>query len=112
MKRLVGRITALFCFNSFSVNRRLPFFKILIRASQLQWDKHYEKAFHELKDYLGELSILTKPCTGEKLWVYLTTSEVVVSAVIVLQEEGRQYPVYYISYLFKGVEFYYIGLEK
>lgn len=43
---------------------------------------------------------------GEKLWVYLATSEVAISAVLVQQEEGEQYPMYYISYLFKGMNFF------
>lgn len=38
--------------------------------------------------------------------------EVVVSAMLVWQEEEEQYPVNYISYLFKGPELRYTGLEK
>lgn len=51
-----------------------------------------------VKRLVGQLPILTKPRVGEKLWVYLAMSEVVVNAVLVWKEEGKQYPMYYISY--------------
>lgn len=90
----------------------LPFFKILKRVSWFQWDEHCMKAFWELKYYLGELQILTKPYVSEKLWVYLAMSIVVMSIVLVRQEEGEQYPICNISNLFEGVELHYTSLKK
>ncbi|XP_042400229.1 uncharacterized protein LOC121990029 [Zingiber officinale] len=49
-QHLTGRITALSRFILKTVDRSLPFFKILHRATKFQWDAECDKAFEELKD--------------------------------------------------------------
>lgn len=56
--------------------------------------------------------MLVKPSVGERLWLYLAMSKVVVSAVLVKQDGVDQLSVYYVSYLFKGEELHYTGLKK
>lgn len=83
VEHLVGHVTALSHFISCSADQNLPFFKILWKATCFQWDEHCEKGFQKLKDYLVQLPILAKPTSQEKLWVYLSVSEVAVSTIVV-----------------------------
>lgn len=55
---------------------------------------------------------MSKPRADEKLWVYLVTFEVTISAVLIQQEKDEKYLMYYISYLFKGVVLHCTDLEK
>lgn len=54
---------------------------------------------------------MSKPNDGEQLFVYLAVSEVG-SAVLIWEEEGRQYPIYYASKMLSGAESRYPHLEK
>ncbi|KAK3008933.1 hypothetical protein RJ639_014865 [Escallonia herrerae] len=56
--------------------------------------------------------LLTKPVTGEDLFLYLSISEVVVSTVLIREEEGKQRHVYYISKVLQDVETRYPRIEK
>ncbi|XP_075492540.1 uncharacterized protein LOC142530602 [Primulina tabacum] len=58
-----------------------------IEAQQFGWDEKCEQAFQDLKIHLAELSVLVKPEPGEKLFVYLSTTEYAVSSVLI-KEEG------------------------
>lgn len=49
VQRLTGRTTTLSRFISKSVDRSLPFFKVLRKASKFTWDEACDQAFLELK---------------------------------------------------------------
>jgi len=105
VQRLTGRLTDLGKFLSKYAERSLPFFKALKEAK-------YEKAFQELKKYLKEIPLLTRPETGEKLCLYLGISRHAVSVVLVRQGEQVDRPVYYISKVLQGVESLYPYAKK
>ncbi|XP_075486527.1 uncharacterized protein LOC142526157 [Primulina tabacum] len=69
-------------------------------------------AFQDLKKHLAELLILAKPEPGEKLWVYLSSTEFVVSSVLVREEGADQKPIYYVSHALREAELKYSELEK
>ena len=46
--------------------------------------------FQELKDYLEQASLLSKPRNGKKLLLYLAVSKVVVSGVLMRLEERNE----------------------
>ncbi|XP_073138059.1 uncharacterized protein [Henckelia pumila] len=75
VQRLTGRITALARFIARSAHRSYPFFQVLCTAQRFGWTEQCEQAFQELKEHLASLSILVKPKLGERLWVYLSTTE-------------------------------------
>ncbi|XP_073037999.1 uncharacterized protein [Primulina eburnea] len=70
------------------------------------------EAFQDLKKHLAELPVLAKPEPGEKLWVYLSATEVAVSSVLVKEEGTDQKPIYYVSHALRGAELRYSELEK
>ncbi|KAL0405433.1 UNVERIFIED_CONTAM: hypothetical protein Slati_3857200 [Sesamum latifolium] len=61
-------------FLGFMVTQReksFPFFKVLRRIRNFEWDTSCQQAFEELKDYLAKLPLLVKPCPGDTLYLYL-----------------------------------------
>ncbi|KAL5581545.1 hypothetical protein UlMin_013987 [Ulmus minor] len=70
------------------------------------------QALQDLKRYLTSPPLLSKPKDGEQLYIYLAVSEGAVSAVLVREEEGKQFPVYYVSKSLLDAETRYTQLEK
>ncbi|KAK3025694.1 hypothetical protein RJ639_041699 [Escallonia herrerae] len=82
------------------------------KAKDFEWTEECQKSFEELKRYLSSPSLLTKPVTGEDLFLYLSISEVAVSTVLIREEEGKQRHVYYISKVLQDVETRYPRIDK
>lgn len=112
VQRLRGRIAALSRFISRSAHRSYNFFQTLRKARKFEWNEQCDQAFKELKQHLVELSVLAKPESGERLWVYLSATEHAVSVVLVKQDGRDQKPVYYVSHALRGPEIRYIEVEK
>ncbi|XP_073294454.1 uncharacterized protein [Primulina huaijiensis] len=110
--KLTERIAALSRFISRSTHRSYPFFQVLRKAQKFGWDDKCEQAFQDLKKHLAELPILVKPKSGEKLWIYLSATEYVVSSVLIREEGADQKPVYYLSHALRGAELNYSETEK
>ena len=70
-----------------------------------------DKVFQDLKEYLVQAPMLTTPELGGDLFIYLSMSEHVVSAML-LRDQGLQGPVYYISKTLVDAETRYLPLEK
>ncbi|KAK0598758.1 hypothetical protein LWI29_037707 [Acer saccharum] len=97
IQRVMGCLASLSKFIAKSTDRCLPFFKALKKGKGVEWNEDCERAFQALKDYLGQAPLLSKPETGETLYIYLSISEAATSSVLVRQEEGVQKPIYYTS---------------
>ena len=82
----------------------LPFFNVLHCSKEFAWTEEYERAFQELKIYLGHAPVLAKPCIGEKLFTYLAVSKHAVSSVLVKEAVGMQVPLYYVSKRLLGAD--------
>ena len=88
IQRLARCIVSLNHFIACATDRCLPFFNALKKGANFVWTDDYEQSFQELKIYLGGFPLLSKPTNGEILSLYLPVSEVVVSAVLIQQEEN------------------------
>ncbi|KAL0445133.1 UNVERIFIED_CONTAM: hypothetical protein Slati_2236000 [Sesamum latifolium] len=44
------------------------------KVKDFEWDASCQQAFEELKNYLAKLPLLVKPCQGDTLCLYLTTT--------------------------------------
>ena len=69
-----------------------------------EWNDECEKAFQDLKKYLGAPPLLSRPVMGKKLYLYLAVSENAVSSALIRMENGVQKPIYYTSKAFRGAE--------
>jgi len=94
VQKLAGCVAALGRFMSRSANKCLPFFKVLRSRIPFGWDEEAEKAFQKLKEYLGPLPRMVSPNLKEPLLLYLAVSEYAVSAVLLVEQNHQQYPVY------------------
>lgn len=110
LQRLTGRLAALSRFVSRSSDKCLPFFRVLKKA--FSWTEECERAFAELKTYLANPPLLSRPAEGEILYLYLAVSRTGVSSVLVREESGKQRPVYFTSKVLHGAEERYPRIEK
>ena len=97
VQRLMGRIAALSRFISRSSNRSHKLFSLLKKKNDFAWTSECQQALKELKQYLSSPPLLHTTKADEKLFLYLAVSEIAVSGVLVREEEGMQFPIYYIS---------------
>ncbi|XP_024015916.1 uncharacterized protein LOC112089172 [Eutrema salsugineum] len=64
------------------------------------------------EEILVYAAILSKPETGETLYLYIEILEFAVSSVLVREDRGEQKPIFYISKSLDGLEYRYPTLEK
>ncbi|XP_075663361.1 uncharacterized protein LOC142632935 [Castanea sativa] len=86
-------------------------YTLLKKWKGFQWDEECDRAFLDLKDYLGWAPTLIAPEPREDLYMYLSVSEHAASAVL-LKDSGVQLPVYYVSKTFVDTKTRYLPLEK
>ena len=112
IQRLAGRIATLNRFISKSADKCLLFFKLLRNSTRFVWDEQCEKAFVDLKTYLSSPPLLVSPEVGEKLYLYLATSEETLAVVLIKETRKRQFPIYYVSKALHDFELNYSKIEK
>jgi hypothetical protein len=82
IQKLTGMMAALNWFISKLGERGMPFYKLLRKANNFQWDDQAASAFIELKQYLKSLSTLVPPKLDDMLLIYVAAYYTVVSIVI------------------------------
>jgi hypothetical protein len=103
VQKVLGCLAALIRFISRLGEKGLPLYRLLKKHERFSWAVEAQDALDKLKATLAHAPILTPPQDGEPLYLYITATTQVVSAVIVVErvEEGHilpvQRPVYYIS---------------
>ncbi|XP_075655097.1 uncharacterized protein LOC142625301 [Castanea sativa] len=111
VQKLTGMLATLNRFISKFADRCEHFYQLLKKWKGFQWGEECDRAFQDLKDYLGQAPRLSAPKPGEDLYMYLSVSEHAASAVL-LRDNGAQLPVYYISKTLVDIETKYLPLEK
>ena len=111
-QQLSGKIVELSRFISRSTEKGFPFFQMLRQAPKFEWTEKCDQALAKLKEFLAELPLLTKPLTGEELFMYLAVGDIVISSVLIQEESGVQKPVYYVRRLLQGAELRYPKVKK
>ena len=113
VQMLNGRLVALNRFISRFTDKYKPFFQALKKNEvDFHWNEECEIAFQGLKRYLSSPPLLSKPISGEMLFLYLAVSESAVSGALVHEDEGIQMPVYYTSHSMNGPQTRYQRLKK
>ncbi|KAL5574290.1 hypothetical protein UlMin_023887 [Ulmus minor] len=112
VQRLTGRVAALSRFISRSSEKCHLFFSTLRKSKDFEWTPACEQALQDLKRYLTSPPLLSKPKDGEQLYIHLAVSEGAVSAVLVRHEDGKQFPVYYVSKSLLDADTRYTQLEE
>jgi hypothetical protein len=116
VQRLTGRIASLNRFISRAAERSLPFFKVLRANATFQWGPEQQQAFDDLKKYLEDATVMTKPSPKAELLLYIAATNTAVSAVLVEERREadalRQFPIYYVSKALSGSKLLYSEMEK
>lgn len=73
----------------------LSFFKTLKNITNFEWTPKCQKVFEELKVQLSTLKILSQLRENKGLLLYFGVFDQTVSLILVIEEEGVQYLVYY-----------------
>ncbi|CAL8169972.1 unnamed protein product [Prunus armeniaca] len=94
---LTGRIAALSRFISRSSDRYKPFFQAIRNKDGSIWGPEQREAFEQLKKYLASPLTLTNPKQGEPLYLYMAVTKIVVSVVLLREENSIQQPIFYMS---------------
>jgi hypothetical protein len=99
VQRLTGRIPSPNRFISKAAERSIPFFKVLCANTIFQWGAEQQQAFEDLRNYLEEAVVMTKPSPKVYLLLYITATDTAVSAVLVEErmeaDALKQFPIYY-----------------
>lgn len=115
LQTLNGRLVAISHFLAKQAERSLPFLKVLkdcLSRNKLNWTAEAEDAFKAMKTFLAKLPILAAPFQGERLQMYLAAAEEAVSAVLMVERQGKQTLIYYVSRVLTAPEINYTILEK
>jgi hypothetical protein len=116
VQKLTGRLASLNQFISKSAEKCLPFFKALKGSGNMEWGEEQAKAFEALKKYIENLAVMSSPSEKSELMLYVATSGVAVSAVLVEERtvEGTltQVPIYFVSEALNGSKLLYSEMDK
>ncbi|GJU51299.1 reverse transcriptase domain-containing protein [Tanacetum coccineum] len=112
-----GKLASLNRFLAKSAERALPLFNTLKNITkenkhEYRWTPEAEEAFQQMKRLIMSLPSLTPPFSKETLYAYLAVSREAVSAVLLMDRNGRQCPVQYVSRTLNEAERNYSPLEK
>ncbi|XP_035838063.1 uncharacterized protein LOC110926798 [Helianthus annuus] len=115
MQRLVGRLAALNRFLSNHAAKSYPFISTLrncVKNQEFKWTPEAETAFQQMKECLIKLPTLTAPFEKEPLILYLSSSDKAVGSVLLVERDGVQTPIYYVSRVLTDPETRYSTMEK
>jgi hypothetical protein len=92
---VLGCLASLSHFISRLGEKGLALYQVLKKHERFSWTVEAQEALDKLKTVLAHAPILMPPQDGEPLYIYITTTTQVVSAVIVVEraEEGHALPV-------------------
>nr|GEV86805.1 hypothetical protein [Tanacetum cinerariifolium] len=71
-----------------------------------------EEAFQTMKKLIDKMPTLTAPKKERELMVYLSAANEVVSVVLLVEREGRQTPIHYVSRTLQSAKIHYLPMEK
>lgn len=111
VQKLNGCRAALGRFMSTSADKCSQFFKTL-KKKAFEWSLEAKEAFQQLKKYLANLPKLVSPMGGEVLFLHVASFNYSVSAVLIAEREGKQFPIYNVSHAYRGAEANYSEIEK
>ncbi|GKC87303.1 reverse transcriptase domain-containing protein [Tanacetum coccineum] len=115
MQRLNSKLVVLNRFLSKVAKRAMSCLDTLKKCANkkdFHWTTEAEEAFQAMKKLIAKLPTLTAPKKEEELIVYLLAANEAVSAILLVERNGRQTPIHYVSRMLQGVEINYPPMEK
>ncbi|GKE01046.1 reverse transcriptase domain-containing protein [Tanacetum coccineum] len=115
MQSLSGKLAALNRFLSKAVKRVIPCLDTLKKCTNKKdfcWTEAAEEAFQAMKRLIAEQPTLTAPMKDEELMLYLSATNEVFNAMVLVERKGRHIPIHYMSRSLQGVEINHSPMEK
>ncbi|XP_026378930.1 uncharacterized protein LOC113273423 [Papaver somniferum] len=112
VQRLNGRLEALGRFIARSSDKCKDFFNTLTKGEKFSWTSVCEEAFQKIKEHLETLPFLQKPNLSENLYIYLSSTNTSISAVLTHIDADAEQPIYFISKTLTSAEKNYSHIEK
>jgi hypothetical protein len=84
---------------------------VRLKHEEFTWGPEQREAFEKIKEYLVSLPVLRAPKVGNPFKMYTVVQERVIGAVL-LQEDGKEFPVAYVSRRLLDAETRYVFMEK
>ena len=72
-----------------SAKRAHPFFHLLKKQVNFEWTKKYERAFQDLKKFLVEALVLSKPRNGKPLYIYLSVTKKAINLILIREDQKQ-----------------------
>ena len=113
VQRLTSCLAALSRFISWLSKQGMPLYKLLKKTDAFVWTKEAQQALESLKASLTSAPILDAPERGEPLLLYVTASNHIVSAALVVEREEPghhlkvQRPMYFIGEVLTDAKVWY-----
>ena len=85
---------------------------LLKKTKTFRWDQECDEVFQNLKLTPVTPPTLAKLDAQKKLIIYLSVSEEVISVVVIQKQEGKQYPIYFVSRILHEPKTRYQLIEK
>jgi hypothetical protein len=114
VQKLLGKINYLSHFISNLAGRvesLLPLVQ-LKHEEEFTWGAEQSQAFDKIKEYLVTPPVLRAPKAGNPFKMYIATQEWVIGAVLLQEENGKEFSVSYVSRRLLDAETRYVFLEK
>jgi hypothetical protein len=114
VQKLLGKINYLCRFISNlagQVESLLPLVQ-LKHEEEFTWGTEQRQAFEKIKEYLMSLPVLRAPKIGNPFKMYVATQEQVIGDVLLQEEDGKEFPVAYVSQHLLDAETRYVFVEK
>ncbi|XP_056691635.1 uncharacterized protein [Spinacia oleracea] len=112
VQRLRGKMAALTRFVSKSADKSIPFFNTLKQNGKFQWGEIEGRAFEKIKDHLRTLPTIARTEEGDKLQLYVSASPQTVAAVLIIEKDKVQQPIYFVNHVLNPAETRYPLIEK
>ena len=114
VRSLLGRLNYIARFISQLSETARPFFKLLKKDAQINWNEDCQEAFEKLKQYLMNPPVLVPPVPGHPLTLYLTIHNESLGALLAQShpDDGKERAIYYLSKKFTVSEQNYSESEK
>jgi hypothetical protein len=118
VQNVLGCIATLSHFISRLGEKGLPLYRLLKKHERFSWTVKVQEAHDKLKATLAHVPILTPPRDGEPLYLDITVTTQVVSAVIMVERTKEEHalpvqrPVYYISEVLSETKARYPQIQK
>nr|GEX49620.1 reverse transcriptase domain-containing protein [Tanacetum cinerariifolium] len=105
IQKLNGKLTSLSGFLAKSAEKSLPFFRTLKKCTKkcdFHWTMKAKEVFKQMKQLVAELPMLVAPIEKDELIIYLAAAKETVSAVLIMEREAKQIPIYFVSGALRG----------